>query len=104
MWFRSFLLFTATVVLTEWHAANGYVSIAEVPVENGECDFNGTKVAPGHPLNLEEPCEEWTCSTREGQTGHLSIAGCGAVGAGAGCRKVKGTGVYPDCCEKVICD
>ncbi|XP_075746827.1 complement inhibitor CirpT4-like [Rhipicephalus microplus] len=104
MWLLSRLLFTATVVLTEWHAVNGYVSIAEVSLQNGECDFNGTKVAPGHPLSLEEPCEMWTCSTHDGQTGHLSIEGCGTVGAGAGCQKVKGTGVYPGCCENLICD
>uniref|UniRef100_A0A6M2CYE8 Single domain-containing protein n=1 Tax=Rhipicephalus microplus TaxID=6941 RepID=A0A6M2CYE8_RHIMP len=104
MWLLSRLLFTATMVLTEWHAVNGYVSIAKVSLQNGECDFNGTKVAPGHPLSLEVPCEMWTCSTHDGQTGDLSIEGCGTVRAGAGCRKVKGTGVYPGCCENLICD
>ncbi|KAL3189588.1 hypothetical protein MRX96_002623 [Rhipicephalus microplus] len=43
MWLLSRLLFIATVVVTERHAVNGYVSIAEVSLQNSECDFNRTK-------------------------------------------------------------
>uniref|UniRef100_L7LRB6 Putative 8.9 kDa family member n=1 Tax=Rhipicephalus pulchellus TaxID=72859 RepID=L7LRB6_RHIPC len=104
MWFRSFLLFTATVVLAEWHVANAALAIARVPVENGKCQYNGTEITPGKPLHVEYPCEQWNCYVGDEGTGTLDIAGCGAVGAGSGCRKVKGNGVYPDCCETVICE
>ncbi|XP_075533756.1 U-scoloptoxin(16)-Ssd1a-like [Dermacentor variabilis] len=101
---ETFLLVAAAVIFSEWRSVESYVGIAEVPVENGKCQFNGTEITPGEPVNLEVPCEEWSCGTGHNGTGHLSIAGCGVAVAGPGCRKVKGTGVYPDCCEKVICD
>lgn len=104
MQLQTFLLVSAAVFFSEWHAVESYVSIGVVPVEDGKCQYNGTEITPGEPLKVEVPCEEWSCGAGEGATtGQISITGCGAVGVGPGCAKVRGTGVYPDCCEKAVC-
>uniref|UniRef100_A0A6M2E1L5 Putative conserved secreted protein n=1 Tax=Amblyomma tuberculatum TaxID=48802 RepID=A0A6M2E1L5_9ACAR len=93
------LVAIATVFVAEWRLCAGYVSIGKVPVENGKCLYNGTQITPGEPLLAEFPCEEWDCTSE----GDLTITGCGAVSAGRDCIALKGTGVYPRCCEQIAC-
>lgn len=101
---QAFLLVSTAVIFSaEWHAAESYVSTGEVPVKDGKCQYNDTEITPGEPLLVEYPCERWTCGIGDGVTGSLDIAGCGAVGVRPGCTKVRGTGVYPDCCERSVC-
>uniref|UniRef100_A0A131YH06 8.9 kDa family member n=1 Tax=Rhipicephalus appendiculatus TaxID=34631 RepID=A0A131YH06_RHIAP len=101
---QAFLLVSAAVVFSaEWRAVESYVSTGEVPVKDGKCQYNDTEITPGEPLRVEYPCEMWTCGVGDGVTGNLDIAGCGVVRAGPGCRTVRGTGVYPDCCQRSLC-
>uniref|UniRef100_A0A6M2E153 Putative conserved secreted protein n=1 Tax=Amblyomma tuberculatum TaxID=48802 RepID=A0A6M2E153_9ACAR len=101
MHFQAVLLVaTAIVFVANWPLSAGYIAINKVPVINGKCQYNGTEIAPGEPLQAEFPCAEWRCGT----DGTLSIAGCGLAEAGPGCVVVKGTGVYPSCCGQISCD
>ncbi|XP_037523310.1 uncharacterized protein LOC119400368 [Rhipicephalus sanguineus] len=94
------LVFSATVFLSVLHRSSGYATIGKVPVENGNCVYNGTEVSPHEPLKLEHPCEEWVCDPA---TGELSTTGCSPVEPGLGCIALKGSGVYPECCEHIAC-
>ncbi|XP_077489268.1 uncharacterized protein LOC144100103 [Amblyomma americanum] len=101
MQFQAALLVAiATVFVTEWQLSAGYAAFDRVPVVDGKCQHNGTDITPGEPLRVEFPCEEWSCTP----DGELSIVGCGRVGAGRHCVLIKGTGVYPDCCERIACN
>uniref|UniRef100_G3MSW4 Single domain-containing protein n=1 Tax=Amblyomma maculatum TaxID=34609 RepID=G3MSW4_AMBMU len=100
MRFRAaFLTSVAIVFIAEWQFCAGYVGFDKVPVVDGKCQYNGTELTPGEPLKVEFPCEEWSCN----HDGDLSITGCGAIGAGRGCVLVKGSGVYPGCCDRLAC-
>ncbi|KAH6942477.1 hypothetical protein HPB50_006116 [Hyalomma asiaticum] len=95
-----FLVAIAMVATSEWHL---YLARAVVPVEDGKCLYNGTEITPGEPLLAEYPCEKWICAVRDSETGFLDVTGCGSVAVLPGCKKVRGTGVYPDCCEDSVC-
>ncbi|XP_075557320.1 complement inhibitor CirpT4-like [Dermacentor variabilis] len=92
------------IVVSEWHRSEGYLARARVPVKNGKCQHNGTEVSPSEPLKLEHPCEEWSCHLETAEAGEVVLAGCGVVRPGPGCVTVKGTGVYPECCVKIVCN
>ncbi|KAK8784073.1 hypothetical protein V5799_009573 [Amblyomma americanum] len=65
----------------------------------GKCLYNETEITPHEPFFAEFPCEEWECTSE----GALTITGCGKVVAGRDCVLLKGSGVYPRCCEQVAC-
>lgn len=94
----------AVIFVSEWHRSEGYLGRAQVPIKDGKCLYNETEISPSEPLKLEHPCEEWSCALGTEETGELEQAGCGVVRPGPGCHTVTGTGVYPDCCVKVVCD
>ncbi|KAL1438426.1 hypothetical protein MTO96_048040 [Rhipicephalus appendiculatus] len=98
------LVAIAILVSSGWHLSVGYLARARVPIKDGKCQYNGTEISPSEPLKLEHPCEEWSCHLGTGENGELVKAGCGVVDPGPGCTKVRGTGVYPDCCYKIVCD
>ncbi|XP_077489305.1 uncharacterized protein LOC144100153 [Amblyomma americanum] len=93
------LVAIAAVFVAEWQLSAGYVSIGRVPVKNGKCLYNETEITPHEPFFAEFPCEEWECTSE----GALTITGCGKVVAGRDCVLLKGSGVYPRCCEQVAC-
>ncbi|KAL1438423.1 hypothetical protein MTO96_048037 [Rhipicephalus appendiculatus] len=94
------LVVSAAMFMSKWHSSDGYSAVGKVPVENGNCVYNGTEVPPHEPLKLEHPCEEWVCDPA---TGELSTTGCHRVDPGRGCIAIKGSGVYPECCEQIAC-
>nr|AOF40196.1 venom peptide HtfTx2 [Hadogenes troglodytes] len=48
----------------------------------------------------DDKCESMTCSSGGN---YISIAGCGVVAGPPQCKRVRGTGSYPDCCPTIQC-
>lgn len=104
MIFKSTLCVGAlTFVLNSWlsrfqcEAATG---IAPAKIHNGKCIINGSVIADGKSLELEKPCISYTCDVKAKT---VEIVSCGKITASGNCTTVEGKGVYPNCCEQVVC-
>ncbi|XP_077528022.1 U-scoloptoxin(16)-Sm4a-like [Haemaphysalis longicornis] len=77
--------------------------VAAVPVVSGNCEFEGRKVAVNGHINLEDPCEVWSCIPFNASHGYLSGGGCGLRRTNKNCKSEPGKGVYPSCCNVEVC-
>uniref|UniRef100_G3MT11 Single domain-containing protein n=1 Tax=Amblyomma maculatum TaxID=34609 RepID=G3MT11_AMBMU len=93
----------ATLLSRECRLSLGYnYLIIKVPFENGKCLYNGTEIASGEHLYAEFPCEDWECIPE----GELIIKICERrtqMALDRDCTSLKGAGVFPRCCELVVC-
>uniref|UniRef100_A0A0K8REH4 Putative 8.9 kDa protein n=1 Tax=Ixodes ricinus TaxID=34613 RepID=A0A0K8REH4_IXORI len=82
------------------------ISLAEPPtsdvkIVDGKCTYGNHSVADGEQLNLADPCQTWRCEVKEKR---FSVLSCGYVfNPAIICELRRGSGVYPDCCDRVFC-
>ncbi|GIY49624.1 SVWC domain-containing protein [Caerostris darwini] len=93
-----YLLLLSLLVLG---TAEAYVYQGPIDTSNGYCEGDYGRIPVGETGYDDLACERITCSQ-----GWMNAAGCGTASINMpGCRLVRGTGHYPDCCPThVRCD
>uniref|UniRef100_A0A1V1WBG9 Putative secreted protein n=1 Tax=Superstitionia donensis TaxID=311983 RepID=A0A1V1WBG9_9SCOR len=77
------------------------------PQELGSVDCTDRRNGVHHPVGeqwyIDELCESNTCKQFKDLSLAIITSGCGVVEPGPGCKLVRGTGSYPDCCLDEVC-
>ncbi|XP_077527857.1 complement inhibitor CirpT1-like [Haemaphysalis longicornis] len=65
------------------------------------CVYERLKIKNNETLHSEHPCESFHCNAHHKL---VYVEGCIAVGLPhAGCHVTHGSGPFPDCCERIVC-
>ncbi|XP_015922015.2 venom peptide MmKTx1 [Parasteatoda tepidariorum] len=79
------------------------LALVLVAAEEETCEYAGKTYKKGEsfPLEREDGCGISTCVGNGARAGK----GCGTfqLRPESKCRKVRGNGKYPDCCERAVC-
>ncbi|XP_040075161.1 uncharacterized protein LOC120847458 [Ixodes scapularis] len=59
------------------------------------CYYRGRNISNGETLNLEDPCEGWTCHAPEKK---VTVMGCQIKRSYGNCLLRFKSGEYPNCC------
>uniref|UniRef100_A0A6B0U9D5 Putative 8.9 kDa protein n=1 Tax=Ixodes ricinus TaxID=34613 RepID=A0A6B0U9D5_IXORI len=73
---------------------------SDVEIVDGKCTYGNYSVADGEHINLADPCQQWLCQL---ESKRFAWFGCIDAIEPPNCHLERGTGVFPDCCDRPVC-